>query len=416
MTLLLSSVAGINVKVIVLYEGGFYILTGGAVNLGNQFLVNTGTTYGIEPVDGTPVQVSIVPNVVEVPDPPAPSLALDDLTDVAAPAPNTDDVLSWDGSQWAPAQPTSGPGGSSSPTGLVWEYSGFDGNFNDPAPGKFEFVSPDQFGSGVQGSIIFTVNLTDLNGNSIENDFDNYSTNDPVTVTVEWDGGYMVLEGLYDVLSTFQGTVAIRQATLTGNEPTAGDVCKISFSKQESTLFDGIISIDGGDLKILNPLGGIVIGSQTGEVEISGGKFGQWTPTDKYVLDRAVELDTSNNVVLGNGGYQVRLNGINSPVEFVPGSTIDFSGATINNFVDPENVAVGFIGVWTVYTPTASDLPENWLRCNGASLGRDLYPELFAVIGTRYGSVNSLTFNLPNITPPSIPTGGSTIGYIIKYA
>lgn len=42
-------------------------------------------------------------------------------------------------------------------------------------------------------------------------------------------------------------------------------------------------------------------------------------------------------------------------------------------------------------------VPVGWLTCNGAAVSRTTYADLFAVIGTRYGSGNgSTTFNLPN--------------------
>lgn len=39
--------------------------------------------------------------------------------------------------------------------------------------------------------------------------------------------------------------------------------------------------------------------------------------------------------------------------------------------------------------------PQGYLLCNGASLVRTDYPELFRVLGTTYGSVSGTTFNLP---------------------
>lgn len=38
-----------------------------------------------------------------------------------------------------------------------------------------------------------------------------------------------------------------------------------------------------------------------------------------------------------------------------------------------------------------------WLPCNGDSLPRDLYPDLFNVIGTTYGAVDGTHFNLPDL-------------------
>lgn len=46
------------------------------------------------------------------------------------------------------------------------------------------------------------------------------------------------------------------------------------------------------------------------------------------------------------------------------------------------------------YTNTA---PANWLICDGASLNRADYPQLFNIIGTTYGSASATTFNLPDL-------------------
>jgi microcystin-dependent protein len=47
-------------------------------------------------------------------------------------------------------------------------------------------------------------------------------------------------------------------------------------------------------------------------------------------------------------------------------------------------------------------LPSGWLPCNGQSLLRATYPELFAVIGTSYGSVDGTHFNVPDLQERSI--------------
>jgi microcystin-dependent protein len=47
------------------------------------------------------------------------------------------------------------------------------------------------------------------------------------------------------------------------------------------------------------------------------------------------------------------------------------------------------------YSARTSDY-KGWLICDGRSLKREEYYELFRVIGTTYGAVSSLTFNLPD--------------------
>lgn len=43
-----------------------------------------------------------------------------------------------------------------------------------------------------------------------------------------------------------------------------------------------------------------------------------------------------------------------------------------------------------------STIPMGWLECNGASLLRTDYPDLFAIIGTTYGTVDGTHFNIPD--------------------
>jgi microcystin-dependent protein len=45
----------------------------------------------------------------------------------------------------------------------------------------------------------------------------------------------------------------------------------------------------------------------------------------------------------------------------------------------------------------ATDPPDGWLFCNGASLLRTTYSILYDVIGTTYGSVDGTHFNLPDL-------------------
>lgn len=57
-----------------------------------------------------------------------------------------------------------------------------------------------------------------------------------------------------------------------------------------------------------------------------------------------------------------------------------------------------------------SQIPDGWLLCDGASYPRTgIYADLFAAISTTYGSVNSTSFNLPNLAGRAI-CGRDNIG------
>lgn len=71
---------------------------------------------------------------------------------------------------------------------------------------------------------------------------------------------------------------------------------------------------------------------------------------------------------------------------------------TTNNMKFPKDG--GSIGVppGMVMWYCANSPPTGWLECNNAAVSRTTYADLFAVIGTTYGSGNgSTTFNLPEL-------------------
>jgi len=72
------------------------------------------------------------------------------------------------------------------------------------------------------------------------------------------------------------------------------------------------------------------------------------------------------------------------------------------NKVAPVGSIIAFAG--------ASATPSGYLLCDGSAVSRTTYANLFAVIGTTYGSGNgSTTFNLPNLTD-KVLQGSATAG------
>jgi len=64
-----------------------------------------------------------------------------------------------------------------------------------------------------------------------------------------------------------------------------------------------------------------------------------------------------------------------------------------------------------VQWPVTSSYPTGWLRCDGSNISRTSYADLFALIGTTYGTGDgSTTFTLPNISA----SGAGSPVYIIK--
>ena len=97
-----------------------------------------------------------------------------------------------------------------------------------------------------------------------------------------------------------------------------------------------------------------------------------------------------------------------------PGGYRNTWGGTLNTTVTKldELVAVamplGTIQMWPVATaPTATANGGTWLLCDGTSLSRVTYADLFALLGTAYGNVDGNTFNLPDFRARS-PIGYNT--------
>lgn len=70
--------------------------------------------------------------------------------------------------------------------------------------------------------------------------------------------------------------------------------------------------------------------------------------------------------------------------------------------------ACRMIGELVPFAGETSPDTERWLACDGASLLRSDYPDLFAVIGTNYGMLDTDHFSLPDMrgrTPSGAGTG-----------
>lgn len=83
------------------------------------------------------------------------------------------------------------------------------------------------------------------------------------------------------------------------------------------------------------------------------------------------------------------------------------------NWVEMYNQRTGAdVPVGSIIWSANATVPAGYLLCNGASVGRDTYPELFAAIGTTYGEGDgSTTFNLPDLIGRFIE-GSSTAGTV----
>jgi microcystin-dependent protein len=76
---------------------------------------------------------------------------------------------------------------------------------------------------------------------------------------------------------------------------------------------------------------------------------------------------------------------------YLDGFKLDFNTNDILSLNDGE------IGEIKAIARDHSNPPENFLYCDGSSLLRSEYPDLFEVIGTAYGAADSTHFNLPDL-------------------
>lgn len=73
------------------------------------------------------------------------------------------------------------------------------------------------------------------------------------------------------------------------------------------------------------------------------------------------------------------------------------------------NGTEGYTVIGTIQIMPLLTLPDGWMPCDGSSLLRADYAELFAAIGTQFGSVDSTHFNIPNLQG-KFPIGGEFSG------
>lgn len=79
-----------------------------------------------------------------------------------------------------------------------------------------------------------------------------------------------------------------------------------------------------------------------------------------------------------------------------------------------KNLGKAIVPIGTVVFYLGTTIPDGYLLCNGASLSRTEFPELFAVLGTKCGSVDSAHFNLPD-THHRFLEGTTTLSEVGSY-
>lgn len=63
-----------------------------------------------------------------------------------------------------------------------------------------------------------------------------------------------------------------------------------------------------------------------------------------------------------------------------------------------DSAGIGGVPSGTIFAFAASNVPSNYLLCDGSAVSRSTYQDLFNAIGTTYGAGDgSTTFNIPDL-------------------
>jgi len=134
-------------------------------------------------------------------------------------------------------------------------------------------------------------------------------------------------------------------------------------------------------------------------------------PASGFICRRLLIPNGVDWLALVNGAL-TELNKVYNFEEFgdqTPDDTVALFRIMTDDFALPGERTCRVIGEIIAYAGDTSP-DANWLPCDGASLLRADYPDLFAVVGTAYGSVDGTHFSLPDIAGRSPVGSGSGAG------
>ena len=138
----------------------------------------------------------------------------------------------------------------------------------------------------------------------------------------------------------------------------------------------------------------LVLQGGTGGVTVSGGT-NFVNPPATTTTAGVVKLASLDEITAGtNTTKACTPMGVWNFVKNYVASAIDSLKTLLRAEIAAACLAAVPIGTMLPYA--GGEVPEGFLLCNGASLSRTEYPELFAAIGDRWGSDSASTFKLPD--------------------
>ena len=112
-------------------------------------------------------------------------------------------------------------------------------------------------------------------------------------------------------------------------------------------------------------------------------------------------------------GDTVQLQAIssaNSTVRAYNGSHFNMHLLSIDNLDNNGTLYLNDNPIGSIIDYTGTVAPSNFLMCDGSSVSRTTYSNLFAVIGTTYGSADSNSFNVPDLRNKYVIGASNNVG------
>jgi len=204
----------------------------------------------------------------------------------------------------------------------------------------------------------------------------------PMTVTTSVSSMSIVYAnssgGISMAINTSEATSTVIGIALTSGSPTA------SVSVQTS----GVITSFVGS--------GLTVGAPVFLANNSAGGYTQ-DPTTLSIGNYRVLVGYALNAT------DIVLN-ISEPVHIISNTTV--------------KVGLGRMSIWPASVAgTIATLPTSYLQCNGQSVSRTFYPDLFTLIGTTFGSTDSNSFTMPDWTNLNVKdNAGLAVGFYVIQA
>lgn len=223
-----------------------------------------------------------------------------------------------------------------------------------PTPGAIEFDGKDFYVTGNVNSVANRVSLT-----AVSKTFGNLTVTNTTPSTSTATGALVVAGGVGIAGNLHVGNEIVYYDHITPGVGVSN--IQIVIPGNDNALYPGIAWGNNRDLGFYNPT------PNTLAVTINGVEVFRFNPSGAIGIGTNNDRGTAGTVLTSNGNGQLVSWSNPTPT----GSVIAFAGQTA---------------------------PSGWLLCQGQAVSRTTYADLFAIVGTTYGTGNgTTTFNLPDL-------------------